>query len=232
MNFNISNKVQSAFQQENNFNEVEYVSSSLSIPNADNVGLYIASRGTPPVWGIEGTTKVRLGKNAGLFDQSKDFPDPSTEYQAIAIGLDASGSKSSLQGNYSIALGSSAGYFEQGVNTIAIGFEAGKISQGGNDGLCVALGNRAGFENQGPNSIAVGPGAGSLNLGINSIAIGYNTSSENFDNTVVIGSNTMATKNNSVFIKSIYNYPSGLNAPTDGTPLFYSPSTGEIYTAF
>jgi len=69
----------------------------------------------------------------------------------------------------SIALGSTAGQTNQGVNTISIGSAAGQTDQGIS---AVAIGGQAGQTNQGVSSVAVGTQAGATNQGAAAVAVG------------------------------------------------------------
>ena len=87
-----------------------------------------------------------------------------------------------------IAIGESAGIYNQGNSTIALGWYAGNNTQGE---AAIALGKQAGRQNQGVNGIALGNNAGNNNQGIEAVALGsgaglYNQGS----NAIALGSNT------------------------------------------
>jgi len=69
----------------------------------------------------------------------------------------------------SIALGSTAGQTNQGINNIAIGSAAGQTDQGIS---AVAIGGQAGQTNQGVSSVAIGTQAGATNQGVSAVAVG------------------------------------------------------------
>jgi hypothetical protein len=98
---------------------------------------------------------------------------------SIAIGESAGAYN---QSRLAIAIGSGAGYGNtgagQGINAIAIGTDSGVGQQLGG---AIAIGNNSGGQTQGSNSVAIGRSAGAGNtsgMGNNSIAIGYNAGAD------------------------------------------------------
>ena len=90
----------------------------------------------------------------------------------VNIGL----STGNNQGSGAISIGSGAGQYLQGNNSIAIGLEAGRgvdSVRGQGDGA-VAIGIGAGRTNQDYNAVAIGTGAGYLNQFASAVAIGEN----------------------------------------------------------
>jgi hypothetical protein len=85
---------------------------------------------------------------------------------SIAIGTSAA---INTQGNSSIAIGNTSGQNEQGDFTIAIGTGSGQNTQGA---FSISIGYQAGYNNQFNNAIAIGTQAGYYSHGIGAISIG------------------------------------------------------------
>jgi hypothetical protein len=75
------------------------------------------------------------------------------------------------QGVQTIAIGVNAGYTGQGPESIAIGKDAGSLNQ---DNVSIAIGRLAGAYNQKNDSVAIGQQAGYNNQSYSCVAIGYN----------------------------------------------------------
>jgi hypothetical protein len=75
-----------------------------------------------------------------------------------------------------VAIGTRAGNFTQGWNSISIGTDCGYSGQGTN---AVAIGNKAGYTNQGQSASALGDGAGYNNQGASAVAVGVSSGSVN-----------------------------------------------------
>ena len=163
---------------------------------------------------------MAIGNNAGYFRQG-----------------DTGTGNTGNTGN-AVAIGNSAGEFNQGANAVAIGLEAGQTGQQeysvaigrqsgryGQNYEAVAIGNLAGNTGQNIYGIAIGSNAGADNQGQYSIAIGRlagQTGQHN--NTIVLNAsgsalNTQAT--DAFYVKTIRNSP-GPNS------LYYDDNTGEI----
>lgn len=119
--------------------------------------------------GTGGPTTIALGQNAAGNVQSSG---------AIAIGISAAGSTTTVQGADAIAIGTNAGGSlakAQGDASIAIGKNAGGAGYGtdGQQQWSIAIGNDAGTSNQGGYSVAVGSYAGRYNQGNYTTALGH-----------------------------------------------------------
>jgi hypothetical protein len=119
--------------------------------------------------GTSGPTTIALGQNAAGNVQSSG---------AIAIGISAAGSTTTVQGADAIAIGTNAGGSlakAQGDASIAIGKNAGGAGYGtdGQQQWSIAIGNDAGTSNQGGYSVAVGSYAGRYNQGNYTTALGH-----------------------------------------------------------
>jgi hypothetical protein len=125
---------------------------------------------------------IFIGKEAG-FDPSS----PTVGNNAggiIAIGSTACAKST---GEFSIAIGTGAGFENSGFSSILIGESAGQLSIGGST---IAIGNGAAEENQNDEVIAIGTDAGVLNEGANSIFIGAGTGNGNTgSNVIALGQN-------------------------------------------
>ena len=124
-----------------------------------------------------------------------------------------------------LSIGIDAGTTNQGADSVAIGKSAGSYNQGGGTGFAVAIGCRAGGTSQGHHAIAIGRFAGHTSQGAESIAIGHgagNTSQA--QNSIVLnatGNSLDNTTANSFVVKPVRNN-------VGPTSLYYDSSSGEI----
>lgn len=175
------------------------------------------------------TNAVNIGVNAG----------DGLGNESVSIGINA-GSINTLNSNGAVAIGTSAGYQNQGQHAIAIGRGCGTYEQGYS---AVAIGNYSGRNNSGIHSVALGPTAGMDSLGENSVAIGFQAgldslaansiaigsfagvnNNNNNSNYIVLngtGSALDPQKSNAFFVKPIQN-------ETNSNKLLYNSGTGEI----
>ena len=118
---------------------------------------------------------------------------------------------------------------ELGEFSVAIGASAGKTRQGTQS---VAIGNNAGTNSQGANSVAIGTGAGEDNLGEYSVAIGPNANKNNDSNTIktiVINAEDSpldTQQSNAFYVKPIRSAPN-TDSSKNGL-LFYDKENYEI----
>ena len=164
---------------------------------------YLAGQNT------QGQNAVAIGGSAGVNTQGTT---------AVAIGNQAG---QNSQGGRAVAIGGSAGRLSQGIDAIAIGFQAGFNTQGQNS---VAIGGSAGAAGLGSGAIAIGYLAGGS--GANSIAVGYNTNTSTFINTIAIGASASLTAaaSNSCYIRPINTHA----VSTALSMLLYDTTTFEV----
>ena len=169
----------------------------------------------------QGSNAIAIGNLAGQSNQGN--------YGSIAIGLSAGQYDQSVR---SIAIGPYAGQSNQGYlgtyNAIAIGPSAGQYNQNGN---CIAIGQSAGNTNQGLSgyyAIAIGNQAGYSNQGSNTIAIGSLAGYlDQAANSIILNATGSALDNTtpSTFtVKPIRNQVDVSNCSS----LFYQVDSGEI----
>jgi hypothetical protein len=79
-----------------------------------------------------------------------------------------------IQTGAAVAIGHSAGQYEQGASAVAIGFQAGQTGQGPN---AIAIGHMAGEFHSGTGAVAVGFQAGQHTQSTSAVAIGYQAGS-------------------------------------------------------
>ena len=120
-----------------------------------NIGDYLYWDTATSRW-VTGTTRIKLGSNAGATSQGNN---------AVAIGTSAGNSTQSIG---AVAIGNNAGASNQGTGAIAIGNGAGSTNAGSNS---ITIGASAGGVNAGQGSVAIGlsttaNGAGSVAIGI------------------------------------------------------------------
>ena len=123
---------------------------------------------------------IAIGQNAGNASQALGavavgFQAGQTGQGQNAVAVGASAGDTS-QGQNAVAIGASAGFTGQGVNAVAVGNNAGNTGQQDN---AVAVGQGAGFTSQGTQAVAVGQGAGATNQGARAIAIGFQAGASN-----------------------------------------------------
>jgi hypothetical protein len=142
-----------------------------------------------------------------------------------------------------VALGEEAGRLNMAGNSVAIGYGAGEVDMGSN---AIAIGTGAGDMNQGDNSIALGSGAGTGGIGDYTIVIGngleakggdciimggraFNSDPTHSNNIIINASNGNITTvdTNRCYISPIRNNTGA--TPAGFKPLFYNPTTGELY---
>jgi len=130
--------------------------------------------------------------------------------------------------NGSIAVGSLAGYSNQGANTVAIGLQAGSTSQSQNS---IALGFKAGQSTQGQSSIAIGFQAGQNNQGSQTIAIGYLAGQTNQStNTIIL--NASGVTLDTLSTNALYISPIRISTNINATNLLsWDDTTKEVYAA-
>lgn len=159
----------------------------------------------------------------------------------IAIGISAG---SFNQQQKSVAIGYDAGKSYQAAQAIAIGFAAGynqqksdAIAIGSSSGYtnqnsyAVAIGANAGQTNQKQSSIAIGDGAGNYNQGNNSIAIGTSAGRNNqHEYTIILGTQNDYTELNSQRSGSFYVAPINSNNAIT-LALGYDAANKEIVTS-
>lgn len=113
-----------------------------------------------------------------------DDNSPNNSENCIAIGHSAGQYD---QSENSIAIGLNAGIIRQGSDSVAIGPSAGNVDQGD---TTIAIGKAAAYSTQGEYSIALGYLAANVYQGTRSVAIGSETSSINQGNDCIsIGTN-------------------------------------------
>ena len=195
--------------------------------NTSTVGANSIAIGTSSTANLESVT---IGAGAGRTNHRR----------AVTLGASA-GSGSNVAGNWlnSIAIGYTAGVFQQDNDIIAIGGQAGNgqnggaIAIGGGSGQVQALGavtiGYASGGNQGLKSIAIGQSAGQNNQGNFSIAIGTSAGYSNqHSNTTILNSTGTAlnsTQADSLFVKPIRDVTGNVDFTVT---LKYNPTTGEI----
>ena len=158
------------------------------------------------------SNSVAIGTGAGLYSNN-----------GIAIGTFAGFSNINSNINQ-IAIGSNAGYDNQGSESIAIGTNAGYVDQ---EYDSVAIGNRAGWSNQGAGSIALGNHAGESNQSPLSIAIGqYAGAKDQSTNTIVL--NATGGLLNTTYDNSFYVAPIRYDSTISTTVLQYNTNTNEV----
>ena len=115
----------------------------------------------------QSTASIAIGYRAGYYLQGGPAQDPITlQSPAVAIGSEAGYTN---QGDGAIAIGRVAGYKNQGDASVAIGRRAGTDTQSAN---AVAIGNFAAERRQGDDAVAIGSIAGRTDQGDYSVAIG------------------------------------------------------------
>ena len=153
----------------------------------------------------------------------------------IALGTSAGFTN---QGAYGIALGFGAGDTNQGPGAISIGYTAGQTTQGnsaiaigpnaGNttQGIdAVAIGVQAGLTTQGQSSVAIGQDAGQETQGAESVAIGKGAGTTNqAANSIVINATGIALQNTTA--SSLVIKP--IRSAVGTTMLMYDATTGEV----
>jgi hypothetical protein len=135
------------------------------------------------------TSKVKIGVEAGLTDQSSNCIAIGNQagytrqgVNSIAVGLNSGFVD---QSSNSVAIGNLAGQTNQGASAVAIGFQAGANTQGIH---AIAIGTNSGQSGQRDDAIAIGQNAGNLTQGVQAIAIGSNAGSTNQGcNSIAIG---------------------------------------------
>lgn len=121
-----------------------------------------------------------------------------------------------------IALGSSAGVSNQGINSIAIGFVAGGYDQGLG---AIAIGSDAANTSQGDYAIAIGNLAGGLTQGQGSIAIGREAGNGGtFAGSIILSATGVATSSSAAGF-----YVDPIRSTANGTPLMYNSTTKELF---
>ena len=179
---------------------------------------------------------VAIGSNAGASTQSS---------RSIAIGVDAGrysqggvvGSSVAIgdsagtfnQQTHSVAIGEVAAYQNQGTYAVAIGYQAGQTNQ---QSSAVAIGSSAAQVDQQYGAVAIGTEAAFAGQGENSVAIG-NSAGWNRANTGTIILNATGNPLDSLTTSSFYVAPIRADASTSATTwtLFYNPTSKEITTA-
>ena len=144
-----------------------------------------------------GTGSFRAGSISTGLSQQGDY--------SIAIG-DTAGA--ATQGTLAVAVGYQAGMTTQGQRGVAIGFSAGENTQsdyavaigesagGTSQGdSAVAVGALAGSSNQKFSAVAIGPAAGKTTQGSNAIAVGYRAGDTDQGNNGIIISSIGTVKN-------------------------------------
>ena len=152
-----------------------------------------------------------------LIDAIRDYIAPyAVPVAGGAIGyLAGNGVQANTYGSSgTIAIGSRAGYKEQGGGAIAIGASAGSTNQGAQS---VAIGPNAGATNQGAQAVAIGPNAGDSYQPDNSIIINATGSDQS----------GVADQTDSFYVKPV-RAVSGGAVPDGFYPTYYNPTTGEF----
>jgi hypothetical protein len=176
--------------------------------------------------------------NEGNVDSSIPIGNSYSDY----LYWDTTTSTWAVDNSTQIHLGTNAGFYGQGVETVAIGHLAGNTNQtayatavGSNAGMVnqaingVALGIQAGSYNQRNSAIAIGSMAGFTLQGTGSIAIGYFAGRTNqHQNSIAINaslSDLTTTTNSALFINPIRR-----SVTTNGgfQALYYDPSSKEV----
>ena len=105
--------------------------------------------------------------------------------------MNAAGDTLTTQQRAAIAMGSNAGFQNQGAQCVAIGVQSGQYDQGLPKGNSIAIGTLAGQSKQSPSAIAIGDNAAVIGQGDVSIAIGAFAGNgavqvQQFSNSIVI----------------------------------------------
>jgi hypothetical protein len=197
-----SNTVITVGTDTGNGNVTFTANTTVSIANTSGTALSVAG-GITTTGVITGNTTISLTGNSVAIGYAAG--NITTNNYSVAIGTNAG----NLQKVYAVAIGSEAGYQNQGANAVAMGFAAGRDTQGAN---AVAIGVYAGTFLQGSNSIAIGYQAGLTSQANNSIIL--NATGSGLDN---------SGDANSFFVSPIRN-----NISNVANILFYNASSKEI----
>ena len=122
---------------------------------------------------LQNSFAIAIGYQAAGYKEVAPDPPAPQNSGAIAIGSTA-GYRN--QGGQSIGIGNQAGYQDQGQQSVAIGKSAGLNTQGQ---FAIAIGSDAGGTTQGAEGLALGTAAGSINQGTRALALGYQSGSAN-----------------------------------------------------
>ena len=167
---------------------------AFNVPRGQNWGEYLFWNSKTSSWNI-GSSNINLGLNAGknnihiihnsVYLGNNAGTNNLDGLQNVSIGyksyncentgsigcvaVGAYASQTGAIGQYSVAVGHSAGQINQQNNTVSIGHNSGQDSQGE---YSVAVGTNAGQSNQNTSSIAIGNSAGQSNQNTSSVAIG------------------------------------------------------------
>ena len=165
-----------------------------NVPRGQNWGEYLFWNSKTSSWNI-GSSNINLGLNAGknnihiihnsVYLGNNAGTNNLDGLQNVSIGynsyncentgsigsvaIGAYASQTGATGQYSVAVGHSAGQINQQNNTVSIGYKSGQDSQGE---YSVAVGYAAGQVNQETSSVAVGTNAGKINQNPLAVAIG------------------------------------------------------------
>ena len=134
-------------------------------------GEYLSWDNTNSQWVVEGSDRVKIGRDCGLENQASKSvaigyeAGKSNQGNSVAIGEGAGGTD---QGSASVSIGRFAGDYQAGVGSISIGLNAGNFQSGN---YSISIGSDAGYSNMGAGSIGIGEYAGYHNQSPNSIIL-------------------------------------------------------------